>query len=249
MQLDDQDAIKPDIHSSSDEYQKRFSGKVGEWFVEVQQSILSACLKSVGAEQCSIIDFGGGHGQNIEPMQANSKSFVVLASDDVCFDLISDQLNQSNRLLGGLCDSDIKQNQYDIALSFRMLAHLDDWQAHIAELCRVSSKTVIIEFPSKKSVNAFAESLFTFKKKVEKNTRQYKLFSLENVEKEFAKHNFGLVQVHGQYVAPMAMHRLFKSQKLSKSLETGLSVFLPKRKFGSPMICMFSYAKNKPGEY
>lgn len=240
MQLDDQDAIKPDIHSSSAEYQKRFSGKVGEWFVQVQQSILSACLKSLDAEQCSIIDFGGGHGQNIEPMQANGKSFAILASDEVCFDLVGDQLNQNNRLIGGLCDSAIKENQYNIALSFRMLAHLDDWQAHIDELCRVSSKNVIIEFPSKKSVNAFAESLFTFKKKVEKNTRQYKLFSLEDVEKEFAKHQFRLEQVHGQYVAPMAMHRLFKSQKLSEWFEKCLAFILPKKRLGSPLICVFS---------
>jgi hypothetical protein len=30
----------PDIHSSSDEYAERFSGKVGAWMLEVQSEII-----------------------------------------------------------------------------------------------------------------------------------------------------------------------------------------------------------------
>lgn len=240
MQLNDQDSINPDVHSSSAEYKQRFSGKVGAWFVQVQQSILSSCLESLNAERLSIIDFGGGHGQNIVPLKLNSQFFAILSSESACFDLVRNEINESNMLLGGLCDSKMSENEFDVALSFRMLAHLEDWQAHVAELCRVSSRNVIIEFPSKHSVNAFAESLFTFKKRVEKNTRKYSLFSLAEVEHEFAKHHYQLTQVHGQYVAPMAMHRLFKSQTLSKVVESCLSMILPKHKFGSPLICVFA---------
>lgn len=239
MKFDDaQDLVKPDIHSSSEEYTRRFSGKVGHWFLEVQQTATQILLENITGNH-NIIDFGGGHGQNYWLAADNSNSYTVHASDECCLEHINLDHTQVKQVIGGLVNSGLDSRSFNIAMSYRMLAHLQDWQGHIAELCRVSNNHVIIEFPNAKSVNAFAENLFSMKKSVEGNTRQFALFQLKQLQDEFAKHGFTLEQTQGQYLWPMALHRALKIKALSRALEGLAALIIPKKRFGSPLICHF----------
>jgi len=233
---DAQDLLQPDIHSSSKEYAERFSGPVGKWFLDVQKNLTESLLKDTA--ELSIVDFGGGHGQNCW-LAEKANSFTVHASASECFANIESNQTAIKQAVGGLLDSGFEAGAYDIAMSYRMLAHLDDWQAHITELCRVSKRAVIIEFPSSNSVNVVAGNFFSLKKSVEGNTRQFGLFQLDEIETKFANNGFELTQHNGQYLLPMALHRALKFVGLSRALESVASVLLSKKRFGSPLICRF----------
>jgi len=242
MKFDDaQDLLQPDIHSSTNEYAQRFSGAIGQWFLSVQQHVTADLLGDTTS--LTIIDFGGGHAQNCW-LADQSSSFTVHATSDECFALLDFTQDSVKQVSGGLVDSGLADGTYNIAMSYRMLAHLDDWQGHIAELCRVSDQTVIIEFPNSKSVNALAENLFTIKKSVEGNTRKFALFQLDQVKNEFANHGFVLANHNGQYLLPMALHRALKMVGLSRLIESVAGFVLPKKRLGSPFICRFDKLQN-----
>jgi len=235
---DIEDLIRPDIHSSSAEYRQRFAGKVGEWFLQTQNQITHDLLKE-GPNTQTVIDFGGGHGQNIKTCQKLGLQVSILSSDETCNQLIKQEFNSLEYKIGLLTDSQCDPQSYDAVLSYRMLPHLQDWKTHIAELCKVSKGTVVIEFPNSKSVNAFSDKLFALKKSVEGNTRQFTLFSLEQVSAEFESHGFKLITAKGQYLLPMVVHRALKLPSISKVFEKVIGVILPRTKFGSPLICKF----------
>ena len=54
--------LMPDIHSSSDEYAKRFSGEFGEFALGVQGKLTLTILQNHDDIK-TILDVGGGHGQ------------------------------------------------------------------------------------------------------------------------------------------------------------------------------------------
>ena len=51
---------RPDVETASDDYARRFSGPVGEWFLDVQER---ACLDLLRPWRGgTVLDVGGGHG-------------------------------------------------------------------------------------------------------------------------------------------------------------------------------------------
>lgn len=240
------DLVRPDIHSSSMAYRQRFSGGVGAWFLETQNRITQAFIVShltnnPGAK-ANIVDFGGGHGQNIAVCNALEVKLTIQGSDESCFQLIDQEHPQAGyaKHVGSLLESGLADNSYAIALSYRMLPHLEDWQSHVSELCRVAQYSVIVEFPSRKSINLLSDKLFALKKGVEGNTRKFVLFDIDSVAAEFQKNGFRLDGVKGQYLWPMVLHRMLKSKTISEMLEKVAGIILPRAKFGSPLICKFS---------
>lgn len=247
------DLLRPDIHSSSMEYRQRFKGEVGAWFLQTQNQITEDFIsehldQKPPGSPFKVIDFGGGHGQNIEVCNELGAELTVLASDQSCFEIIDQEHNQRSyqKHLGSLLDSDLEPDSYDIVLSYRMLPHLGDWKGHIRETCRVAKQSVIVEFPNRKSVNLLSDKLFAVKKGVEGNTRAFVLFDLNSVRAEFEQNGFELQKVNGQYLWPMVLHRMLKNRAISRALEKIVGFVLPRNKFGSPLICKFSVIKQQP---
>jgi len=231
---------KPDIESSTEDYAHRFSGPIGKWFIKVQSDILGNQL-SIKEKGQTIIDFGGGHGQNVHSVLSSGHHLTVLGSTKECSNLIQPHIKNGDIdfLTGSLLSSSLESHQFDICLSFRMLPHLENWKDHIQELCRVAKTTVIIEFPNKKSVNVVSGLFFGMKKAIEKNTRPFSLFEIKEVQREFEKRNFQLTEKIGQYSFPMAFYRILKCPIMAKLIEYPFRILGLSNIYGSPFICSF----------
>ncbi len=240
----DQDGFEmPDVHSSSREYAERFSGAVGRWFLSVQKE---ATLELLPETDLFILDAGGGHGQNIDLLRDRQGRATILGSKASCADLIEAALNHDsiNFVVGPLTKIPFADHHFDASMSYRMLTHLVDWQVHIAELCRVSRSTVLVEFPVKKGFNAFSSWLFGVKKNIEKNTRPYTLFDETEIVEQFRLQGYVLSARRAEFFWPMALHRLLKNSHLSQAFEwvpkmTGLT-----RIWGTPVIARFDRRVN-----
>ena len=66
---------------------------------------------------------------------------------------------------------------FDAVVCLRLLPHSVDWTGLIGELCRVASRSVLLDYPSVRSVNIVAERFFEVKKGIELNTRRFLTFS------------------------------------------------------------------------
>ena len=225
-----------DIETSSDEYARRFSGSIGEYFLHVQTKITLELLKPY--PNATVLDVGGGHAQLAGPLVEHGYQVIVTGSADVCRKKL-DRFLPPNSFEYLTCDMlylPFEDNYFDVVIAFRLLPHVDRWPKLISEMCRVSRNIVIFDYPDTRSFNCLYDMFFHAKKALEKNTRPYKLFGRRELIEVLSKHSFGKPVLKSQFFMPMVMHRLFRSGILSKSSEfvfryTGLTHF-----FGSPII-------------
>ena len=225
-----------DIETSSDAYALRFSGGPGKWMLRVQEKITLAFLGDTPG--ASILDVGGGHGQLAVPLCRDGFSVTVLGSAESCRKRIAEVVDSGKCVfrVGNVVDLPFPDASFDTVISFRMLTHCTRWPRLVEELCRVSRGSVIVDYPTSRSLNRIAPLLFKAKKKFEGDTRTWALFRHEEVLREFAGQGFRPKRRRAQFFLPMVLHRAMKSSTVSATFEvlcrgvglTGL--------WGSPVI-------------
>ena len=125
---------------------------------------------------------------------------------------------------------------FDAALSFRLLPHVTAWQVLLRELCRVARRSVLVDYPSSRSINVLAGGLFAAKKRFEGNTRPFVQYRPVEIQRVLLVHGFRVTASRPQFLWPMVLHRMIGRVGVSKALEasgraTGLLGLL-----GSPVI-------------
>ncbi len=225
-----------DIETASDDYAARFSGTVGNYFLDVQAQITRDLLKDL--PHASILDVGGGHAQLTIPLANNGHEVTVTGSADICRARL-DCSCAPGSFQYRTCDSlnlPFQDKQFDVGMAFRFLPHTKQWQRLIQEMCRVARKAIILDYPDKRSANILYDLLFDLKKNMEGNTRTYTLFSRRELSDELRANHFESPVFRPEFFVPMVIHRKLKNPAISKTLEfisqhTGLI-----KKFGSPII-------------
>ncbi len=229
-----------DIESSSDRYAGRFDGATGQWMLAVQEQLTRSLLEPLGRE-LSILDVGGGHGQLAIPLCNEGHAVTVVGSAPECAHRIQSVVDPGHCqfVVGNVIALPFEDHSFDVALSFRMLTHCQQWPTLISELTRVARHAVIVDYPTSQSINRIAPRLFDAKKKFETNTRAWRLFRHAEVNEAFAANGFRLEHTRKQFFLPMVVHRMLKCRPLSATVEqlcraTGLT-----RLAGSPVIACY----------
>jgi SAM-dependent methyltransferase len=225
-----------DIETSSAGYAERFRGPVGAWFLDVQARTTLALLEPW--PRARVLDVGGGHGQLTGPLIDAGHEVTVYASDPVCRERVRSYVDGGRARFeaGDLLHAPFADRSFDVALSFRLLPHVAPWRALVAELCRLAARAVVVDYPTRRSVNALAGPLFEAKKNVEGDTRPFAVFRDSDVSDAFDASGFRVTARRPQFFLPMALHRAHGSGGLARALEsvprfTGLTQAL-----GSPVI-------------
>jgi SAM-dependent methyltransferase len=225
-----------DVASSSDDYARRFAGAVGQWMLDVQSRAVLELLEPW--QGGTVLDVGGGHAQLAVPLSKAGYAVTILGSDNACGDRPRSLLSHTGLriTIGDIIDPPFADAQFDVVLAFRLMAHVRDWRAMLKGLCRVARHAVVIDFSTPVSVNALALPLFAAKKKLEANTRPFRLRRRGIVQAALKGEGFGDFRHVGQYVVPMALHRLMNSPGLSRALEGVLHAGGLARVLGSPIV-------------
>lgn len=225
-----------DIATSSDDYATRFSGPAGRWMLEVQERLTLDLLK--GLLPAKVLDVGGGHGQIARPLCREGCEMTVLGSDPVCRARIADLVD------AGRCRFDVgnvialpyPDRSFDVAVSFRLLTHCVNWPELVGELCRVARVAVVVDYPTSQSLNVIAPALFGAKRRIEKNTRAWKLFRHREVLDAFAGRGALPAAKRKQFFWPMVLHRAAGNRRLSMAAEGLARTLGLTALFGSPVI-------------
>jgi len=239
IQNQDDIGFEPDIHSSTDDYAERFSGAAGNWLLQRQQNVTLEYLGVLRAVK--VLDVGGGHGQNIAVCESLNLSLTISGSSAACEHRVR-KLSTSDRtrfIIGKLDALPMDEQNYPVVISYRIISHMQNWQMFIAELCRVSSDAVIIDFASKRSINWFSELAFLLKRGKEGDTRRYNVLSESGVNQVFNENGFKLAQRAPQFFFPMVIHRALNSPKISDLLELLPRLLGLNYLFGSPVISLY----------
>ena len=229
-------ALTPDIETSSEDYARRFTGEVGEYFLAVQTAaVLEMLAPWPGAR---VLDVGGGHAQLAPPLMAQGFEVTVTGSAEVCRQRLDRALSPGSFAFQ-VCALDrlpFADRSFDVALAFRLLTHLDGWREQVAELCRVAARAVIVDYPDTRSFNRLYAPLFNWKKAVEGNTRTFHSFAPGEVPAELERHGFGRPVERRQFFLPMVVHRAVGRAGISRTAERVSAALGLTRRLGSPVI-------------
>ena len=225
-----------DVESSSEQYARRFAGPVGAFFLEAQARATLAALRPWPGAR--VLDVGGGHAQTAGPLVAAGYELTVYGSTPVCAARLKPwlQAGQARFEHGDLLALPFADRSFDAVLCYRLLPHVGHWPELLAELCRVAGRAVVVDYPTRRSVNAVAEAFFGLKKRVEGDTRPYTVFDDAEVEGALRAHGFAPSGRFAQFFWPMALHRALRSAGLARALEGLAAALTLTRRFGSPVI-------------
>jgi glycosyltransferase involved in cell wall biosynthesis/ubiquinone/menaquinone biosynthesis C-methylase UbiE len=226
----------PDIETSSAGYAQRFAGRAGAYLLRIQEKALARTLR--GCAPGRALDVGGGHGQLVDPLRSLGWSVTVLGSSEEC--------ERNLRTLHGkygcefvcsdLLSLPFPDASFELVTSVRLLSHVEEWERFLAELCRVSAKWVVIDYPSTSGLNALTPLLFKVKKGLEGNTRTYRSFSKRELERALSSHGYTKGAVAKQFVLPMALHRICGSAAPLRLAESASRAVGLTALAGSPVI-------------
>jgi SAM-dependent methyltransferase len=226
----------PDVETSSDEYAGRFAGEVGEWFLDIQSAVVLDLLSPWKGAR--VLEVGGGHAQLAPPLIERGYQVTVAASEEPCRARL-DRALPAGSFEFRACDLlalPFPDRSFDVAVSIRLLTHLDRWREQMAELCRVADRAVIVDYPDSRSFNRLYDALFSWKKAVEGNTRTYHIFKPGEIAAEAARHGFGKPVERRQFFLPMVVHRALKSVQVSRLGEGASAAAGLTRWLGSPVV-------------
>jgi SAM-dependent methyltransferase len=227
-----------DIESSSERYARRFAGPVGQWFLDLQARLTLQCLTGL-APAASVLDVGGGHAQLAPPLADAGYRVVVVGSDASCGARLA-ALTSAGRCrfeVADLLALPYPDQAFDAVVCYRLLAHSIDWRRLIGELCRVARHRVVVDYPSRRSINVASEALFRIKNSIERGTtRPFTLYGRAQMTRAFAASGFRMTEERPQFFLPMALYRLAGSPRLPRAVEALARGAGLTRLLGSPVI-------------
>lgn len=225
-----------DVETSSAGYAERFRGPVGAWFLDVQARTTLELLRPW--PRARVLDVGGGHGQLTGPLLDAGHEVTVYASDPACRERVRAYVDGGGARFesGDLLHAPYADRSFDVVLSFRLLPHVTAWPALVKELCRLAARAVVVDYPTRRSLNAMAGPLFEAKKNVEGNTRPFAVFRDADVVGAFAASGFHPTARRPQFFLPMALHRAHGVGALARGLESLPRLVGLTRALGSPVI-------------
>ena len=113
--------------------------------------------------------------------------------------------------------------------------HAADWERCLAELCRVSARLVIIDYPSARSVAVVQAIWRRLLHRFGARTEPYRVLGDRTVARVLKNAGFRVDSAHRQFVLPIAVHKAIGSRRFSertRALSEQLGLL---RVFGSPV--------------
>jgi SAM-dependent methyltransferase len=217
----------------------RFSGPVGRYLLEDQEALLLEALSPV--VERPILDVGTGTGRAAVALAAAGGRVIGLDA--------SAEMLQVARTRGGAAhvESRVRWAQadghhlplgdrsVDAAVCLRVLMHAIDWQACLAELCRVSRWRVVVDFPAAGSAAAIESRLRRFRQRRGATVEAYRVLAERDVADALAGHGYRVVMVRRQFVLPIALHKKLRLFPVTRRLEAIGAALGLLRRFGSPV--------------
>ena len=215
----------------------RFGGPIGRYLLETQDRLLRAALAPLPGRR--VLDVGTGTGRaGISLAQAGASVVGVDASSEMLAvaRLRARTAGVHVELLPGDAHAlPLADGSVDAAVSLRVLMHTPDWDRCLAELCRVSRWRVVVDFPSLASAAAFESGARRIAHAFGRRTEPYRVLRAHAVVQALRRHGFSVVDVHRQFVLPIALHKSIGSLAVTRAAEGGLAAMGLLRLLGSPV--------------
>jgi glycosyltransferase involved in cell wall biosynthesis len=217
------DVTTPDVETSSAAYARRFAGPVGTYLLDVQAETAHRLLSGIAFQGRRALDVGGGHGQLTRLLLAQGFDVWVQGSAASCaarlVPLIDEAGGRLHFVTSSLWSLPFADRTFDLVVGIRLLAHVQRWQALVAEMARVCRQCLLLEYAPTISANALEPLLFSLKRRLEGDTRPFFCYSQRQLAPVLCDLGFIDVNQRKQLLVPMVIHRTLKRPSLSREVE------------------------------
>ena len=227
----------PDVASSTDEYALRFRGGIGRWQLGVQNRLLLDLLNPWQGGR--VLDVGGGHGQYTDDLIEAGFDLTVHGSAPETARRIQRQIEAGSCrfMVGDMLNLPFADQEFDCVVSVRQLAHVEDPEKFLGELCRVARHAVVVDYPPKSGFNVMSKLLFPLKSLLEKkSTRPYTVFWEPELAAMISGQGFEVTGHEAQFGLPMVVHRVVRWVRLIRLLEAICKRVGLTRRIGGPVL-------------
>jgi 2-polyprenyl-3-methyl-5-hydroxy-6-metoxy-1,4-benzoquinol methylase len=238
---------RPDAHYSYSMYadpkmartfdQRRFGGPIGDLVARTQARVLANMVGRI--QEREILDVGTGTGR-VALLLAHgaAKVTAVDASEEmlaIARRRAEAELVKIRFARGDAHALDFPDRSFDAVVSFRLLMHAPQWRQCLAEMCRVSDRLVIIDYPSATSFAWFESGARRLARAAGMRTEAYRVFTRGTIAAALDENGYRIRSMHRQFVLPIAFHKMLGSRRFTMWIEDILDRIGLLKPFGSPV--------------
>ena len=216
---------------------RRFGGPIGELVAGTQARVLTAMVGEIHDRR--IIDVGTGTGRAARLLARQGADVTAIDASDEMLAVArrraaDDHLN-IKFARGDAHAIEFPDRAFDVAVCLRVLMHAPDWRQCLSELCRVTERLVIFDYPSATSAAILESAARHAVHAAGGRTEAYRVFTRGQIRRALARHGFRIRAVHRQFVLPIQLHRAIGSRRFTEGVEHLFDRAGFLRLFGSPV--------------
>jgi SAM-dependent methyltransferase len=125
--------------------------------------------------------------------------------------------------------------RFDVTVSVRLLMHVPDWRGALAELCRVTRRRLVVDYPARASAAALQAAGRTVLHGLGRPTEPYRVFADGAIDEALRTAGFRVVDRHRHFVLPIALHKAIGARGASAAVERTLRAAGVTALIGSPV--------------
>lgn len=204
---------------------RRFGGPIGDLVATAQADALIQLVGAVRGQ--TVLDAGTGTGRaalllaergaRVTAMDASNEMLAVARRR------AADQRSAIEFRTGDLHALEFPDCSFDVAVSLRVLMHTPRWEQCLGELCRVSRRLVVIDYPSARSFAAIEAGCRRVASRLGVDTEAYRVFLDGTIASAFERQGFRVGSSHRQFVLPIALHKALGSRPFTTAVEGALN--------------------------
>jgi len=215
----------------------RFSGPIGTLLAEEQARVISTFLGDVAGRR--ILDVGTGTGRAAIGLAGLGADVTGVDASEEMLKVARERAREAKVAVafqqGYAHHLPFDDRSFDAAVSLRVLMHTPDWRTCLRELCRVSRRRVVFDYPSAWSLAALQAGARRVVSAVGGRTEAYRVLGRGAVAAALASAGFRIADEHRQFVLPIAFHKLIASRTFTTSVEGALGRVGLLGVFGTPV--------------
>jgi ubiquinone/menaquinone biosynthesis C-methylase UbiE len=215
----------------------RFSGPIGKYLADTQREFLAQALAPLDGRV--VLDVGTGTARSAIGLAAAGARVIGLDASADMLRVARGRLASAGASAAlGVADAHhlpLPDLSVDAAISLRVLMHAIDWRACVSELCRVTRRRVIVDFPALASAAAIESTTRKVVHALGGKVEPYTVLAERDVIDAFRHHGFRVITIRREFVLPIAVHKAIGTLAFTRSAERVLAAAGLRRLFGSPV--------------
>jgi SAM-dependent methyltransferase len=125
--------------------------------------------------------------------------------------------------------------RFDVTVSLRLLMHVPDWRGCVAELCRVTRRRLVVDYPAVSSAAALQAMGRRVLHGLGRPTEPYRVFRDGAIDEACRAAGFRVQRRQRHFVLPIALHKTVGARGFTRNTEAALAAVGITSLLGSPV--------------